>query len=154
AFNAWKGDPKEKEKFLAKVPAAKLGLFNTLVAQKPNPSSEALDKQVAASPNAARAQEALKELTALQKKSKKHTARLTDGIIVLLVWGVAQRRSPGDLGTEGILGIEQAVNAAKALAAMSTAAYLDTVMQLDVTGGWFAGWDEKRVESALILKAV
>lgn len=154
AFGAWKGDPKQKETFLSKVPAGQLGLFNSLVAQKANPTGDSLDTQVAASPNAARALQANQELTALQKKGAKNTARLTDPIIALLVWGVAERRSPGDLGTEGILGIEQAVNAGKALVSMSTAAYLDTVMQLDLTGGWFAGWDEKRVESALILKAV
>lgn len=154
AFNSWKGDPKDKEKFLSKVPAAKLGLFNTLVAEKPNPTGDPLDKQVAASPNAARAQQALKELTAIQKKGSKNAARLTDPIIALLVWGVAERRAPGDLGTEGILGIDTAVNAGKALCAISTAGYLDIVMQLDLAGGWLAGWDAKRVESALILKAV
>src|SRR4029079_6636067 len=132
AFNSWKGDPKDKEKFVSKVPAGKLRLFNTLGAQKPDLTGDPLEKQVATSPNAARAQEANKELTALQKKGAKNAARLTDPIVAVLVWGVAERRSPGDLGTEGILGIEQAVNAGKALVSMSTAAYLDTVMQLDL----------------------
>ncbi|MGH2947647.1 MAG: hypothetical protein ACRDPC_15585 [Solirubrobacteraceae bacterium] len=155
AFEAWKGDPKQKEKFLAGVPQDKLYLFTGEIARKPwsverVPEEKALD----ARPNAAKAQQARKELIALQGKSKKAKARLTDGIVGLLVWGVAERRSADDVGGEGVIGIEHAVDAADTLVAMSTAAYVDTVLQLDVTGGSFAGWDQRRVESVLILKAV
>ena len=56
---------------------------------------------------------------------------------------MAERRAAGDLGQEGIIGIEHALDAGEALIAMSTAAYLDTVLKLDLTGGWFPTWDER-----------
>ena len=153
AFDKWTGDPAQKEDFLDKLPTGKLYLFNSLVASKPGATGP-LKKQIVGTPNAARAEQARKELTALQKKSGKAKARLTDPIVALLVFGVAERRAAGDLGQEGIIGIEHALDAGEALIAMSTAAYLDTVLKLDLTGGWFPTWDERRVESALILKAV
>jgi hypothetical protein len=153
AFEAWKGDPKEKETFIGSVPQDKLSLFTAGIATKPG-STEPLEKQLQGSPNAARAEQARKELVALQAKSAKHKARLTDGIVALLAWGVAERRKAGDLGGEGLIGIEQAVDAADTLVLMSTAAYVDTVLKLDTTGGFLATWNERRVESVLILKAV
>jgi hypothetical protein len=153
AFDDWKGDAKEKEKFLKKVPPDKMYLFTADIAAKPK-SAEGLseDKQLEASPNAAKAATAKKELQDLQAKEKKGKERLTDGLVSLLVWGVAERRTADDLGSEGILGIEQAVDAAQALVAMSGPAYIDTVLQLDLVGGY--GWSAQRVQSALILKAV
>jgi hypothetical protein len=153
AFEAWKGDAKAKETFIGSVPQEKLYLFTAGIAKKPG-STEPLEKQLESSPNAARAEQARKELVALQGKSPKHKARLTDGIVALLAWGVAERRKAGDLGGEGIIGIEQAVDAAETLVLMSTAAYVDTVLKLDTTGGFLASWNERRVESVLILKAV
>jgi hypothetical protein len=117
-------------------------------------ASTALEARIKSSANPARAKQALQELKAIQGTNDASKARLTNGIVELLVWGVANRRTARSIGNEGVLGIEQAVNAAQALVAMKLVDYLDIVSKLALTGGDEASWSQQKVESALILKAV
>jgi hypothetical protein len=154
-FDSFSGDAAEKEKFLKSIPNDKLYIFSDIIPKwEKKPQDKPLEEQIKTSANPKRAETALRELKAKQAIDEKSKSRLTDTIIELLVWGVAKPRAAGDIGSEGIIGIDHAVNAAGALIAMTLPAYLDIVMKLALTGGEKKGWDQRQVESVLILKAV
>jgi hypothetical protein len=153
ALDAYKGKPADKEALFKGLGDADLDLFTGAVPRKPG-AKGALDKQVAESTNVARAIVAHKELLALRKKSDPKALRLTDAVIEMLVWGVAERRGKGTLAKEGLIGIEQALHAAQGLLTMSRPAFAAVMLKLALSGGKQEGWSNRRTESVLILKAV
>lgn len=111
--------------------------------------------------NPMQAAQARTELCGLQLTDV--SARLTDGIIELLVFGVGHRKraqaakTRQALDTEGIIGIEQAIRAARALMLMPKEKYLSIVSQLVMAGGTpqqASATADPRIESVLLLKAV
>lgn len=159
AFENFTGDAKEKDAFLKGLKADELSIFTSLIASRPKEEGEAdtLEERVETSANPERAKQALEELTKLREKDDMSRARLTLGLVDLLVWGVAESRDEtSDVGGEGIIGIDHAVNAAETLLAMPLPAYLDVVINLALTGGKAKSkeYEQRRVESLLILKAV
>ena len=159
AFENYSGDAKAKDDFLKALKPDELSIFTHLIASRPVEEGDAdtLEERVESSANPERAKQALAELTKLREKDAASRARLTLGLVDLLVWGVAEARDESsDVGGEGIIGIEHAVNAAEALLAMPLPAYLDVVINLSLTGGKAKSkeYEQRRVESVLILKAV
>jgi hypothetical protein len=156
AFNDWTGPADVKEKFLEDLPQDKLYLFTDALARRELGPGETIEGQIRGSANPERAKRAQRELRPIANQSKAARARLTDKLFALLVWGVAYARSADPTGGEGLIGVHHAVEAAHALVEMPKAAYIDTVLQLDLTGGEGeeGNWDQRRVESVLLLKAV
>ena len=159
AFENFSGDAKAKDDFLKALKPDELSIFTHLIASRPaeEGDAETLEERVESSANPERAKQALTELTKLREKNATTRARLTLGLVDLLVWGVAEARDDSsDVGGEGIIGIEHAVDAAEALLAMPLPAYLDIVINLSLTGGKAKSkdYEQRRVESVLILKAV
>lgn len=152
ALDAFKGKAADKEAFLKTLKAEHVHLFSDFIPRKPGGKGP-LDKQVVESTNVARAMQGHKELEALRTKDDPKHARLTDGVIEMLVWGIAERRAKGSFGKEGLLGIDQALNAARGLLALSPAGFVATMLKLARVGGK-GGWSNKRTEAVLILKAV
>jgi hypothetical protein len=146
-----------KEKFLKSIREDREGRIDILTDIIPKkertPTGQPLEEEIKVSGNPARAKRALDQLKVLQA-DKKSSNRLTDPLIEILVWGVANSRSSSEVGKEGILGVEQALNAAEALIAMPLQVYMDIVIKLNLTGGTKSGWDQRQVESALILKGL
>ena len=157
AFNDWTGNPADKEQFLQDLPPDKMYLFTDAIARRPMAAGETIAGQIRGSANPDRAKRAQRELRPIANSNRASRQRLPDNLFALLVWGVAYARSEdATIGTEGIIGIHHAVEAAHALVEMPQEAYLEIVMQLDLTGGEGAegDWDQRRVESVLILKGV
>jgi hypothetical protein len=152
ALDDFKGKAADKEAFFKTLKAEHVHLFSDFVPRKPG-AKGALDKQVVDSTNVARAIQGHKELEDLRKKDDPKHARLTDGVIEMLVWGIAERRAKGSFGKEGLLGIDQALSAARGLLALSPQGFVVTMLKLARVGGK-GGWSHKRVEAVLILKAV
>jgi hypothetical protein len=127
-------------------------------------SGEALQREVKllndalASPNADRAAAAYDKLLSISKESKTAGERLTPEIRESLVMGVANSRTRDTTGVEGILGVRQAEEAARALVKMPADAYKQTTALLEKAGtgkdGLPAPKSDATAEKALILKAV
>jgi hypothetical protein len=111
-----------------------------------------------ASPNADRAVAAYDSVLTISKESKDAAARLTPEIRESLVLGVANPRTGDATGVEGILGVRQAEQAARALVEMPQEAYDQTKGLLERAGQGRDGLPVARsdagAERALILKAV
>jgi hypothetical protein len=127
-------------------------------------SGEALQREVnllnnaLASPNADRAVAAYDKLLGISKESKAAGERLTPEIRESLVMGVATSRTSDATGVEGILGVRQAEQAARALVGMPEDAYKQTTALLEKAGtgkdGLPVAKSDAAAERSLILKAV
>ncbi|MCS7312491.1 MAG: hypothetical protein NZ742_06225 [Acidobacteria bacterium] len=87
----------------------------------------------------------------------RHPRRITDAIVHTLTRGVADRRTHAQAGAEGILGLQQAIDAARALVNMPRSEYDRVVRLLQAAGqryGLAVPGADAQVERALILKAV
>jgi hypothetical protein len=111
-----------------------------------------------ASPNADRAVAAYDSVLSISKESKDAAARLTPELRESLVLGVANSRTSDPTGVEGILGVRQAEQAARALVEMPQDAYDQTKGLLERAGqgrdGLPVSKSDAGAERALILKAV
>lgn len=111
-----------------------------------------------ASPNADRAVATYDKLLGISKQSKDAAARLTPELREALVSGVANARTGEATGLEGVLGTQQAEQAARALVDMPQAAYDQTKSLLEKAGQGKDGLpvpkSDAGAERALILKAV
>jgi hypothetical protein len=111
-----------------------------------------------ASPNADRAVATYDRLLSISGESRDAAARLTPEIRQALVNGVANPRTGDATGVEGILGVRQAEQAARALVNMPQQAYDQTRGLLERAGQGRDGLPVARsdagAERALILKAV
>jgi hypothetical protein len=127
-------------------------------------SGEALQRELnllngaLASPNADRAVATYDKLLGISKQSQDAAARLTPEIREALVNGVANARTGEATGLEGILGTQQAEQAAQALVDMPQALYDQTKSLLEKAGQGKDGLpvpkSDAGAERALILKAV
>ncbi|MFN0172779.1 MAG: hypothetical protein ACKV22_40885 [Bryobacteraceae bacterium] len=101
--------------------------------------------------NAARA---LRTFNDLDVYRSQNGDRITPEIVKTLAMGVGRSRTSASQGREGILGNEQAINAAEALVAMPQADY-DLIQSALPKGKKFPGsQSDPQVEGALILKSV
>lgn len=113
-----------------------------------------LRDEVMTSPNSSRALDTYRQLVGMQND---HPDRLTDGIIHALTRGVGDRRSYAATGVEGLLGNQQAVQAADRLASMPQQEYNQVVGLLNQAGrhdGQPARGADPQTERSLILKAL
>ncbi|MEW6364977.1 MAG: hypothetical protein AB1714_10095 [Acidobacteriota bacterium] len=112
-------------------------------------------QHVAGSPNALQAARTFLDLKEKQAKLPASVAgRLNDETIQTLTRAVADRRGPALAGAKGIMGQQQALDAADAIAKMSPKDHtaLDGLLRSAGTGG--ARGADPQTERALILKAV
>jgi hypothetical protein len=107
-------------------------------------------------PNADRAIAAYDKINTVAAGSKEAAARLTPEIREALVNGVANRRTADDVGQEGVLGVKQAEEAAKAIATMPKEQYdaLATSLKQAGQSGSASPRADAGAEKSLILKAV
>lgn len=107
-------------------------------------------------PNGDRAVVAWDSVQSIAESSPEAARRLTPEIREALVRGVAESRTADDVGQEGVLGVRQAEEAARALVAMPQAQYDAASRALaQAGGGWFASPKaDAQAERALILKAI
>jgi hypothetical protein len=136
--------------YLATLNAADLASLTNLLPEQ-DQSTKDVENQAKKSENPERAQKALAELTALQAGDRSNPKRLSDGLVNLLVWGVGKAMNDTALGSEGIIGIHHAKNAAEALIGMPYEMYTAIVAKLVMSGG---DTGDRQVESVLILKAI
>jgi hypothetical protein len=162
--DAGKADPKaqvDAQMQRAKVPEDQRNRINEHLKGL---SGEALQRELSllnnalASPNADRAVAAYDKLLGISKESKQAGERLTPELRESLVMGVANSRTSDATGVEGILGVRQAEEAARALVGMPQAHYDQTKALLEKAGTGKDGLPVPRsdagAERALILKAV
>jgi len=109
-------------------------------------------RRIKGQPNEARARRALQQIKAIQRRHDKKKERITAGVVDVLVRAVAEPRTNDPNGREGILGIYQAVQAARALLGMLQADYTSIVMSLAMSGG--GPGTDIQTQNALILRAV
>lgn len=107
-------------------------------------------------PNGDRAVAAWDKIQTVAASSPEAAKRLTPEVREALVRGVAERRTADDVGQEGVLGVKQAEEAAKALATMPQAQYDSVARALSSAGVSPSGSPkaDAQAERALILKAV
>lgn len=107
-------------------------------------------------PNADRAVAAWDKIQTVAASSPEAAKRLTPEIREALVRGVAERRTADDVGQEGVLGVKQAEEAAKALTTMPKEQYDAAARALSQAGvgGASSPRADAQAERALILKAI
>ncbi|WNG50866.1 hypothetical protein F0U60_47135 [Archangium minus] len=143
------------------IPANDLVRMNTRLA-KMDPATrtqeEAYLRTMFSSPSSTNPDRALSTYLELKTLQDTHPDRITNDVIHTLTNGVARERTGSSEGAEGVLGKNQALNAAQAMSSMPSSEYEQLKKTLDYGGSRDnvreANGADVQTERALILKAV